>query len=118
VITIAISNGILGLLCRLHFLGLFEFGRVQELAYTWDHYVTFSDLPDRDGRVFTYKVERVMAELWVSHHRTTLVNTSHLLDILEIIIGYITCIWRISLDAMRDTRPGPLLWPIKPVINS
>jgi len=57
-------NGILGLLCRLYFPGLVEFGGAQEPAYTWDHYVAFPDLPDRDGRVFPNKAERVKAELW------------------------------------------------------
>ena len=64
-------NGILGLLCRLHFSGLVAYGGGHEPAYTWDHYITFPDVPDRDGRVFRNKAERVTAELWVSISRTT-----------------------------------------------
>ena len=59
-------NGILGHLCRLHFPGLIEFGGTEEPAYTWDHYIAFPDLPDRDGRVFAKKAEQVTAELWVN----------------------------------------------------
>lgn len=111
-------NGILGLLCRLHFPGLVAFGGGQEPAYTWDHYVAFPDLPDRDGRVFANKAARVTTELWVSLPRTTLLNTSHSLDILEIMTGYIVSICRISSDARRDMRPRRLVWLTKPVINS
>ena len=52
-------NGILGLLCRLHFPGLVQFGEELQPAYTWDHYVTALDAADRDGRVFPNKAERV-----------------------------------------------------------
>ena len=84
----------------------------------WDHYVDFPELPDWNGRVFTNKAEQVKAELWViSHLCTMLVNTSHLLDILEIMTRYIACICIISSDSRRDTRPGWLLWLTKPYIN-
>ena len=68
----------------LHFPDLVMFGGAEEPAHTWEHYVAFSDLPDRDGRVFTNKAERVVAELWVSLSHTIFLNTSHSLDILEI----------------------------------
>jgi hypothetical protein len=111
-------NGILGLLCRLHFPSPVAFGGARELAYTRDHYVAFPDLPDRDGRVFNNKAAQVTAELWVSLPRTTLLNTSHSLDILGIMTGYIASICRISSDARRNLRPGQLVWLTKPVINS
>jgi hypothetical protein len=91
---------------------------VQEPAYTWDHYVAFPDLQDRDGRVFDNKAARVTAEVWVSLPHTTLLNTSHSLNILEIITGYIPSICRISSDARRDLRPGRVVWLTKHVINS
>ena len=61
-------NDILGLLIKEKFPGL---------VYTWAHYATGPDAPDRDGRVFTDKAQRVKAKLWVSLSRTTLLNTSH-----------------------------------------
>ena len=102
-------NGILGHLCRLHFPGLVEFGGTEEPAYTWDHYIAFRNVPDWDEKVFANKAERVMAELWVSHPSTTLLNTSYTLDILEIMTGYITSLCRISSDARRDMRLGQLM---------
>jgi hypothetical protein len=111
-------NGILGLLCRLHFLGLIEFGGKQEPAYTFDHYVAFPNLPDQFCRQFTNKAVWVMAELWVSLSRTTLLNTSHSLDILEIMTGYIMSVCRISSYVSRDLRLGRLVWLRKPIINS
>jgi len=48
----------------------------------------------------------VKQELWVSLPRTTLLNTSHSLDILEIMNGYIMFVCMISLDARTDMRPG------------
>ncbi|XP_072148972.1 uncharacterized protein [Setaria viridis] len=57
-------NGILGLLCRLHFPGLVEFDGTTKPAYTWEHYVAVCDALDQDGRVFPNKAERVKAELW------------------------------------------------------
>ena len=98
-------NGIFGLLCRLHFSGLVQFHEELQLAYTWDHYVTTLDAADRDGRVFPNKAERVKGELWVSIPRTTLLNTSHSLDILEVMTVYIASICRTSTDARSGTRP-------------
>ena len=70
-------NGILGLLIKEKFPSLVPFGGTVESAYTWAHYVAVPDIPDRDGRVFADKAQRVKAELWVSLSRTTLLNTSH-----------------------------------------
>ena len=67
-------NGILGLLIKEKFPGLVQFGGTIKLAYMWAHYAA---VPDRDGRVFADKAQRVKAELWVSLSRTTLLNTSH-----------------------------------------
>ena len=94
-------NGILGLLCRQNFPGLVQFREELQPAYTWDHYVA----ADCDGRVFPNKPERVKGELWVSIPRTTLLNTSHSLDILEVMTVYIASICRTSTDARRGTRP-------------
>jgi hypothetical protein len=110
--------GILGLLCREHFPGLAEYAGVREPAYTWKHYVVVPDAQDQNGRVFANKAERVKAELWVSLPPTTLLNTSHSLDILEIRTGYIASICRISSDARRDFRTGWLVWLTKPITNS
>ena len=98
-------NGILGLLCRLHFPGLVQFGEELQPAYTWDHYVVDLDAADREGRVFPNKAEWVKGKLWVSIPRTTLLNTSHSLDILEVMTVYIASICRTSTDARRGTRP-------------
>ena len=98
-------NGILGLLCRQNFPGLVQFHEELQPAYMWDHYVAALDAADRDGRVFPNKVERVKGELWVSIPRTTLLNTSHSLDILEVMTVYIASICRTSTDARRGTRP-------------
>ncbi|TVU26594.1 hypothetical protein EJB05_29148, partial [Eragrostis curvula] len=59
-----LPNGILGLLCRLHFPGMVHYADKQEPAYTWDHYKNAADFPDRDNRVFQHKAERVMGEMW------------------------------------------------------
>ena len=69
-------NGILGLLCRLHFPGLVIHGGFMEPAYTWDHYMAVADADDREGRNFGTKARRVVGELWVSNRGTTLVNIS------------------------------------------
>lgn len=107
-------NGILGLLCRLHFPSFMEFGRNSESAYAWEHYVIAGDALDWDGWVFPNKAERVKGELWVSLPRTTLLNTSHSQEICEIMTGYIASICRIASDARGDMRPGWLLWLTKP----
>ena len=101
-------NGILGLLCRLNFPGLVQFHEELQPAYTWDHYVAALDAADRDGRVFPNKAERVKGELWVSISRTTLLNTSHSLDILEVMTVYIASICRPSTDARRVRGQGGL----------
>jgi hypothetical protein len=67
-------NGILVLLCKTHFLGLVEYARKREPAYTFDHY---ANAPDAEVE---NKAVRVKRDFLVSLHRTTLLNTSHLLD--------------------------------------
>ena len=111
-------NGILDLLCRLHFPGLVAYGGGHEPAYTWDHYIALLDVPDRDGRVFRNKGGRVTAELWVSIPRTTVLNTSHSLEILKIMTRYIVSICRISSDASKDLRKGRIFWLRKNVLSS
>jgi hypothetical protein len=61
-----LPNGILGLLCREHFLGLVEYAGVTGLAYTFNHYAVAPNAVDRDGQEFNNKAERVKQELWVS----------------------------------------------------
>ena len=103
--------------CRLHFRGLVQFGGAEELAYTWDHYVAFPDLPDRDGRMFTNKVERVTRELWVSlPHITLLIILNHWIFLK--MTEYVVSIYMTSLDALRDMRPRQLKWLTKPVTSS
>ena len=99
-------SGILGLLCKEHFPGLVEYAGVMGPAYSFDHYTAAPDAVDRAHRVFNNKAERVKQELWVSLPRTTLLNTSHSLDILEIMNGYIVFVCRISLDARTDMGQG------------
>ena len=103
-------NGILGLLCKEHFPGLVEYAGVTGPAYSFDQYTAVPDAADWVCRVFNNKAERVKQELWVSLPRTTLLNTSHSLDILEIMNGYIVFVCRISLDARTDMRPGRMRW--------
>ena len=68
-------NGILGLLIKEKFPSLVQFGGTVEPAYTWAHYATVLDTPNRDGRVFADKMQHVKAELWVSLSHTTFLNT-------------------------------------------
>ena len=103
-------NGILSLLCKEHFPGLVEYAGVTGPAYSFDHYAAAPNAVDRDRRVFNNKVERVKQELWVSLPRTRLLNTSHSLDILEIMNGYIMFVCMISLDARTDMRSGRMRW--------
>ena len=60
-----IPNGILGLLCKLHYPGCMEIGGQLQLASSWDHYIAANDVPDREGRLFPNKAQRVLNELWV-----------------------------------------------------
>jgi len=76
-------NGILGLLCRTHYPGLVTHHSIEEPAYTFHHYYVAADLPDREGRCFPNKAERVVAELWVCLSCSTFVSISlsfHILD--------------------------------------
>jgi hypothetical protein len=111
-------NGILGLLYREHFPSLVQYAGVTGPAYTFDHYVATADAQDLVGRLFNNKAEQVKNELWVSLRRTSLLNTSHSLDILEIMDGYIASICRISSDARKDMRRGRWRWLTKLVKNS
>jgi hypothetical protein len=86
-----------------------------EPAYTFDYYAVADDARDLVGRQFPNKAELVKAELWVSLPCTTLLNTSHSLDILEILNRYIMSICRISSDARQDLRTGWLWWLAKNV---
>ena len=72
-----IPNGILGLLCKDHYPECIEIdGRLQP-ASAWEHYIQAIDRPDREGRCFASKAERVLQELWVSLVCAIIVNTSH-----------------------------------------
>jgi hypothetical protein len=98
-------NGILSLLCKEHFPGLVEYAGVMGPTYSFD-----PDAKDRANRRYNNKAERVKQELWVSLPRTILLDTSHSLDILQIMNGYIVFVCRISSDARRDMRPGQMWW--------
>ena len=67
-------NGILGLLCRQHFLCIVTYASKTELAYSFDQYAVATDAE------YPNKAAWVKAEFWVSLPRTTLLNTSHSLD--------------------------------------
>ena len=58
-----IPNGILGLLCKLHYPGCIEIGGQLQPASSWDHYIAANDVPDREGRLFPNKAQRVLNEL-------------------------------------------------------
>jgi hypothetical protein len=111
-------SGILGLLCREHFLGLVDYVGRREPAYTFPHYYSAPDVPDRDGRVFANKAEHVMEELWVSLPRTGIAQYIASLDILDIMTIYIASICRISTDDNRDMRRRREMWLKKPVRHS
>ena len=95
------ANGILGLLCKRHYLGCMEIARQLQPAYSLKHYITAVDAPDREGMANENKVKRVLNELWVSLHGTTFMNTSHSLVILEI-MNLFMFMCRISTDARRE----------------
>ena len=99
-------NGILGLLCRLHFPGLVMHAGVLEPAYMWDHYMASPDATDREGRNFTTKARRVVGELWVSHPPTKMVEISHSISVFGMMIAIIWYICRISTGARKAMRPG------------
>ena len=86
-------NGILGLLCRLHFPGLVMHAGVLEPAYTWDHYMASPDTTDREGRNFNTKARRVVRELWVSHSRTEMVEIPHSISIFGMMIAIILWVY-------------------------
>jgi hypothetical protein len=79
-------NGILGLMCREHFPSLVWKSEDEEPepATSFDHYALVADARDVNNREFRNKADQVIMELWVSLSRTTALNSSHSLDILEI----------------------------------
>ena len=60
-----IPNGILGLLCKLHYPGCMEIGGQLQPASLWDHYIAANDVPDQEDRLVPNKAQRVLHELWV-----------------------------------------------------
>ena len=92
-------NGILGLLCRLHFPGLVMHAGVLEPAYTWDHYMACPDATDREGRNFNTKARWVVGEFWVSHPRTKTVEISHSVSIFGIMIALLWLKYRVGIYA-------------------
>ena len=64
-------NHMLGLICRHFYPGLVTHKSKEGPAKTWAHY---KSAPDPD---YGDKQERVKAEFWVGHVRTTMINTSH-----------------------------------------
>jgi len=75
-----LPNGILGLLCKLHWPGLVEVDGQEVAATSFDHYALKPDQADRDGRIFQNKGQRVVAEFWVSIPRITLHCSIHRRD--------------------------------------
>ena len=60
-----IPNGILGLLCKLHYRSYMEVGGQLQPVLSWDHYIAANDVPDWVGGLFPNKAQRVLNELWV-----------------------------------------------------
>ena len=65
------GNGILGLLCKRHYLGCMDIAGVRQPASFWEHYIAAPDAPDTEGMAYDNKAHRVLSELWVSLHGTT-----------------------------------------------
>lgn len=72
-----LPNGILGLLCKLHWPGFVEVSGAERLATTFDHYALMADQEDRERRVFQNKAQRVVGEFWVSLPRNILHSSIH-----------------------------------------
>ena len=94
------ANGILGLLCKRHYLDAMDIAGVRQPASSWEHYIAKLDAQDEEGRAFDNKAHRALSELCVSLHGTTFTNTSYSLHIFEIMTLF-TFLCRISIDAMR-----------------
>ena len=109
-------NDILGALCRELFHGLMMHAGVLEPAYTWDHYIAVPIAEDREGRSFGNKARWVLGEFCVSP-RTTLVNSYHIFETLEILTAIIESICRISTGASQDMRSWRLRWLTQHVAN-
>jgi len=82
-------NGILGGLCREHYLGLVEVSSdMFESATQFDHYEMATDAMDRSGHRYRNKAERVVRDLSVSLSGTHCIllatDTSYSLGILLI----------------------------------
>ena len=69
-------NGILGLLCKLHFPGIMTVDGRDQLASSWEHYIVVPDLE------YHRKSDRVLAELWVSLSGTTFLNALYSSDFI------------------------------------
>ena len=95
------ANGILGLLCKRHYLDAMDIAGVRQPASSWEHYIAAPDAPDMEGRAYDNKVHRVLSEIWVSLHGTTFTNKSYSLDIFKIMTLF-TFLCRISTDARRE----------------
>ena len=70
-----------------------------EPEYSWDHYMASPDATDREGRNFTTKARWVVAELWVSHPRTKMVEISHSVSIFGIMIALLWLKYRVGIYA-------------------
>jgi len=99
-----IPNGILGLLCKLHYLGCMEVGGQLQPASSWDHYIAATDVPDQEGRLFPNKAQRVLNKLWVRLPGTTFLNIPHSYNIFEI-MSLFAFMCRTSTDARRERCP-------------
>lgn len=73
------ANGILGLLCRVHYPGMVDFGHgVRKAAKTFAHYALAPDFDATDSRRFPNMQARVMNELWVSIKSYHITLTHHI----------------------------------------
>ena len=98
-------NGILGLLCKLHYPSRMQIAGQLQPASSWEHYIAAEVRRDREGREYPNKAQRVLNELWVSLTGTTFLNTSYSLYILKILTSF-AFMCRISTDARRECYRG------------
>ena len=91
-------NGTVTLLIRKHYPGKVFHAGVDGPPYSWEAFYTA-----QDQSLGISVAEKIKQDFWVSLHRTTLVNTTHLSILLQIMKGYIAFACRTTTSATRGT---------------